>query len=161
MAVSNVPECIDLASRGPFYNEKENLRIQLTRQWICLPFTARDLTRLLRQIEAWRDEKTLWRILPGVTISAGNLVLHIEGNREYIGRQLGGIPYTRQREREFTKDLRKAPAFRHGDIRRFAAEPRLLVSCIRQRGPHKSNNHVVYACKYHAVWRPKYRRSCW
>ena len=38
-----------------------------------------------------------------MTNPAGNLVLHIEGNlREYIGRQLGGIPYTRQREREFS-----------------------------------------------------------
>ncbi len=63
----------------------------------------RDLTRLLRQIEAYPDERALWQILPGVTNPAGSLVLHIEGNlREYIGRQLGGVPYSRQRDREFT-----------------------------------------------------------
>ena len=24
---------------------------------------------------------------------------------------------------------------------------------------YKSNNNVVYSCKYHVIWRPKYRRS--
>ncbi len=42
--------------------------------------------------------------LPAISNSIGNLVLHLEGNlREYIGRQLGGVPYTRQRGREFTE----------------------------------------------------------
>ena len=26
---------------------------------------------------------------------------------------------------------------------------------------YKSNNNVVYSCKYHVVWCPKYRRSVW
>jgi hypothetical protein len=63
----------------------------------------RDLSRLLRQIEAYPDDGALWRALPGVTNSAGNIILHIEGNlREYIGRQLGSVPYVRRRDREFT-----------------------------------------------------------
>ena len=34
--------------------------------------------------------------------SAGNLVLHLEGNlREYIGRQLGRVDYSRVRDQEF------------------------------------------------------------
>jgi uncharacterized damage-inducible protein DinB len=62
----------------------------------------RDLTRLVQQIEAFPDASALWRIAPGITNSAGNLALHVEGNlREYIGRQLGGVPYQRQREQEF------------------------------------------------------------
>ena len=28
----------------------------------------------------------------------------------------------------------------------------------RQPIKHKSNNHIVYACQYHVVWCPKYRR---
>jgi putative transposase len=24
---------------------------------------------------------------------------------------------------------------------------------------YKSNNNIVYSCKYHVVWTPKYRRS--
>jgi hypothetical protein len=63
----------------------------------------RDLTRLIQQLEAFeRNDEVLWQCAPGVTNSAGNLVIHLEGNlREYIGRQLGGIPYSRVRSEEF------------------------------------------------------------
>jgi hypothetical protein len=61
----------------------------------------RDLARLVRQHEATPDGD-LWRVVPGVSNSAGNLLLHLNGNlREYIGRQLGGVPYQRDRPREF------------------------------------------------------------
>src|SRR5216684_5232627 len=63
----------------------------------------RDITRLLQEVKAFRNQETLWQSLPGISNSAGNLVLHLEGNlREYIGRQLGGVPYDRQRDLEFT-----------------------------------------------------------
>ena len=63
----------------------------------------RDLSRLIQQIEAFPDEEMLWRPFPGVTNSAGNLTLHIEGNlREYIGRQIGNVPYDRKRDLEFS-----------------------------------------------------------
>ena len=40
---------------------------------------------------------------PGVTNAAGTLALHLEGNlREYIGRQIGGIDFTRDRPAEFS-----------------------------------------------------------
>jgi hypothetical protein len=52
----------------------------------------RDLSRLNQQIEAFPDDETLWRTLPGITNSAANLALHIEGNlKEYIGRQYGHL----------------------------------------------------------------------
>jgi hypothetical protein len=63
----------------------------------------RDLTRLSQQIEAFPNDETLWQTLPGVTNSAGNLALHIEGNpRELVGRQLGKLPYNRTRDLEFS-----------------------------------------------------------
>jgi len=67
----------------------------------------RDLTRLLQELRAFPNDQTLWQTVPGITNSAGNLVLHLEGNlREFIGRQLGAIPYQRHREQEFSlKDL--------------------------------------------------------
>jgi hypothetical protein len=69
----------------------------------------RDLTRLMQELQAFSDHEALWQIAPGVSNSAGNLTLHLEGNlREYIGRQLGHIPYTRQRNLEFS--LRDIPA---------------------------------------------------
>ena len=63
---------------------------------------SRDLTRLLQELQAFPNDETLWRHAPGVKNSAGNLVLHLEGNlREYIGRQLGQVAYTRARDQEF------------------------------------------------------------
>ena len=64
---------------------------------------SRDLTRLGQQIEAFPNDETLWKTLPGVLNPAGNLALHIEGNLlEYVGRQLGKQPYKRNRELEFS-----------------------------------------------------------
>ena len=64
---------------------------------------SRDLTKLKQQIEAFPNDETLWQSLPGVINPAGNLALHIEGNlREYVGRQLGKLPYNRNRELEFS-----------------------------------------------------------
>ena len=64
---------------------------------------ARDLAKLRREIEASPDTASLWTTAPGVTNAAGTLALHLEGNlREYIGRQLGGIDYTRARPLEFS-----------------------------------------------------------
>jgi hypothetical protein len=69
----------------------------------------RDLTRLVQEIQAFSDDQTLWQTTVGITNSVGNLALHLEGNlREFIGRQLGNIPYQRQRDLEFSsKDLSK------------------------------------------------------
>jgi len=62
----------------------------------------RDLTRLAQELRAFPGDGPLWTKPPGISNSIGNLVLHLEGNlREYIGRQLGGVPYTRQRDLEF------------------------------------------------------------
>lgn len=63
----------------------------------------RDLTRLRQEVAAFDDESLLWQTLPGVSNSAGNLTLHLEGNlREFIGRLIGGLPYQRQRDLEFS-----------------------------------------------------------
>ncbi len=64
---------------------------------------TRDLTRLIQELQAFPNDEVLWQRAPGVKNSAGNLVLHLEGNlREYIGRQLGRVAYSRARDREFT-----------------------------------------------------------
>lgn len=63
----------------------------------------RDLERLLQELRAFPDTASLWQTAPGVSNAAGTLALHLEGNlREYIGRQLGHIEYTRDRPLEFT-----------------------------------------------------------
>jgi hypothetical protein len=65
---------------------------------------TRDLRRLAQAIVAFPDDAALWTAAPGITNTAGNLVLHLEGNlKEYIGRQLGGVPDRRHRQREFSQ----------------------------------------------------------
>jgi uncharacterized damage-inducible protein DinB len=63
----------------------------------------RDLSKLVEQLRAFPNDEAIWETPPGVTNSAGTLALHIDGNlREYIGRQLGGVSYTRDRPSEFS-----------------------------------------------------------
>jgi uncharacterized damage-inducible protein DinB len=71
---------------------------------------ARDIERLIQELRAFPDTAAIWQTAPGVSNSAGTLALHLEGNlREYIGRQLGEIPYSRQRPLEFsTRDVAQA-----------------------------------------------------
>jgi hypothetical protein len=68
---------------------------------------SRDLMRLIQELQAFPSDELLWQRAPGVKNSAGNLVLHLEGNlREFIGRQLGGVAYHRTRDQEFAlRDL--------------------------------------------------------
>ena len=63
----------------------------------------RDLKRLFKEIEAYNSEAILWDKVEGISNPAGNLALHLVGNlNEYIGRQLGEIPYQRDRPYEFS-----------------------------------------------------------
>ena len=80
----------------------------LTEEFAAL--FRRDLARLLQQINAFPDDASLWKVVPGVTNCAGNLVLHLEGNlREYVGRRFGGVAYQRDRPSEFSrKELSRA-----------------------------------------------------
>jgi hypothetical protein len=64
---------------------------------------ARDIARLIQELQAFPDTESVWKTAPGVTNAAGTLALHLEGNlREYIGRQLGQIAFTRDRPLEFS-----------------------------------------------------------
>ena len=64
---------------------------------------ARDLTRLIQELKAFPDTASLWKTAPGVSNAAGTLALHLEGNlREFIGRQMGQVAFTRNRPLEFS-----------------------------------------------------------
>ncbi|MDP9054680.1 MAG: DinB family protein [Acidobacteriota bacterium] len=87
----------------------------------------RDLTRLIQELHAFPSEESLWAKAPGVSNSAGNLFLHLEGNmREFIGRQLGGVAYTRNRDLEFG-----SPPVPAAEIaRRIEALPPLITRVV-------------------------------
>jgi len=57
----------------------------------------------VQELRAFPADELLWRHAPGIANSAGNLTLHLEGNlREFIGRQMGGVPFVRERDLEFS-----------------------------------------------------------
>lgn len=63
----------------------------------------RDLSAVEREIMAYPDDETLWRIVAGVPNPGGVLALHLAGNiRQSIGATLGGTGYVRDREAEFS-----------------------------------------------------------
>jgi uncharacterized damage-inducible protein DinB len=65
---------------------------------------GRDLRTLRREVEAYPDERLLWKEMPGVTNPAGTLVLHLTGNiQHFIGARLGGSGYVRDRPAEFSR----------------------------------------------------------
>jgi uncharacterized damage-inducible protein DinB len=71
------------------------------QDWIA-GVMVRDLKCLRRQLEAFSDESEMWETPNGVTNSAGNLAMHLAGNiQHFIGMQLGGSGYRRDRDAEF------------------------------------------------------------
>jgi uncharacterized damage-inducible protein DinB len=71
---------------------------------------VRDVKALGAQIEAYPDERDIWKLVPGIENSAGTLALHLAGNiKHYIGAQFGGTGYVRDRDAEFaTRDVPRA-----------------------------------------------------
>jgi hypothetical protein len=84
--------------------------------WLGAIF-ARDLRALRREIDAYPEDRDLWRVAPGITNPAGNLALHLAGNLQYfIGTVLGGTGYVRDREAEFgRRDVPRAELLRQID----------------------------------------------
>ena len=63
----------------------------------------RELRALDREIAAYPDDESVWQTPPGISNSAGTLVLHLAGNlRHFIGGALGESGYVRNREAEFS-----------------------------------------------------------
>ena len=64
----------------------------------------RDLNKVKQEIEQYRHENKIWIIDKGILNSAGNLCLHLIGNlNTYIGKELGGTDYVRNRDLEFSQ----------------------------------------------------------
>jgi hypothetical protein len=64
---------------------------------------TRDLRALRREIEAYENEEDIWMVPPGIGNAAGTLALHCVGNlRHFIGTELGGTGFVRDRPAEFS-----------------------------------------------------------
>lgn len=63
----------------------------------------RDLDAVIREVEAYPDDASLWRSIPGLSNSGGMLARHLAGNlHHFIGLRLGTASYVRDRTEEFT-----------------------------------------------------------
>jgi len=71
---------------------------------------GRELDRVRDEIEAYGDEDALWRVQGAQKNAPGTLVLHLVGNLlHYIGAEIGGTGYVRDREAEFAdRDVPRA-----------------------------------------------------
>ena len=63
----------------------------------------REIESVRRSVEAYPSDESLWTPVPGITNTGGTLALHIAGNlRHFLGNSIGGVPYSRDREAEFS-----------------------------------------------------------
>src|SRR5687767_9419668 len=65
---------------------------------------TRELRAFRRELEAYPDESSVWRAVPGLPNSGGTLALHVAGNlQHFLGAILGKDGYTRNRDAEFAR----------------------------------------------------------
>jgi hypothetical protein len=65
---------------------------------------GRELGAFQREIELFPDDDLVWKTVPGIVNSAGNLALHVCGNLQYfVGTLLGETGYVRDRDLEFSR----------------------------------------------------------
>lgn len=125
---------------------------------------ARDLRALRREVQAYPDERDLWRAAPGITNTGGTLVLHLAGNlQHFVGRVLGKTSYVRNRDAEFARrDVPRGELLEEIDRTIAAVETGLTrladrdltVEFPEPLGRHRVSTadallHLVTHCAYH------------
>src|SRR5438552_3925373 len=84
---------------------------------------VRDLETFIREVELYPDDELIWKTVPGISNSTGNLALHVRGNlQHFIGAILGGTGYVRNREDELGR--------RAGSRAELARELRQAIAAI-------------------------------
>lgn len=87
---------------------------------------GRELDRLATEIDAYESEQHLWQTLGAQKNPPGTLALHLVGNLlHYIGAELGGSGYVRDRDAEFGD--RDVP---RGDLLRRISDCRSTVTAV-------------------------------
>jgi uncharacterized damage-inducible protein DinB len=65
---------------------------------------ARDLGKVIAELDAYPSEAAVWTLRGEILNSAGTLALHLVGNLSlFIGTDLGGVPFVRDRDSEFSR----------------------------------------------------------
>lgn len=69
-----------------------------------IQFYEEELTKLITELELYKNEENLWKVEKEISNSAGNLCLHLIGNlHALIGKEIGNTNYIRNRELEFSQ----------------------------------------------------------
>ena len=65
---------------------------------------TREIRAVKREIEAYPDDASVWRVIPGLPNTGGTLALHLAGNlQHFFGAILGKDGYRRDRDAEFAR----------------------------------------------------------
>jgi len=65
---------------------------------------TRELRAVKREIEAYPDESSVWRAVPGIPNTGGTLALHLAGNvQHFFGAVLARDGFVRNRDAEFAR----------------------------------------------------------
>src|SRR5437588_10056446 len=115
--------------------------------WIAA-IMSRDLRALRREIEAYADERDLWRVAPGISNCGGTLALHLAGNIQFfVGTVLGATGYVRDRDAEFgRRDVPRTELLRELDAALAAVErgvARLSDAAVSQPFPGPPGGFAV------------------
>ncbi len=104
----------------------------MTVQQSIVALLDRELAGFQRELDLFPDDEALWRTLPGVSNSAGNLALHVAGGlQHYVGAVLGGSAYVRNRDGEFSR--------RTGSRGELVEELRKAAVAVRTVVPNLTN----------------------
>lgn len=69
-----------------------------------LSIFVRDLSKLIGEIELYKNEENIWRVENKISNSAGNLALYIISNlHTFIRKETGKKNYIKNRELEFSQ----------------------------------------------------------
>jgi hypothetical protein len=115
------------------------------------------------KVHKWVDplsDQQFWRTPYSYGNSIGHPVLHLTGNLSYyIGAQIAGTGYVRNRDREFTEADRPS---KEEALRKFDGAIKLVLDTIRQQSPEnwsaaysaersrEENLAIVLSCAAHA-----------
>ncbi len=104
----------------------------------------RDLTKLIKELEAYKIESSMWLLTDTINNSAGNLALHIVGNlNAFIGAEIGNTGYIRQRELEFSlKDIPRSEIIL--DIQETSTMIKNTLSTISDEDLQKEYPKVIF-----------------
>ena len=65
---------------------------------------TRELRAVKRELEAYPDDASVWRPIPGIPNTGGTLALHVSGNvQHFFGAVLGRDGFRRNRDAEFAR----------------------------------------------------------